>query len=363
LDRKEKKMLTRDELSHLKNTAQNMIREYEMSLDVDKKKKGAHYTQPEIAGRVVKKTLDMLFENTGKRGFDNILKTRICDPACGGGTFLIEAFDYLVGVLKGSADDRIGCVVDLPYQGLTGVIVDTESSGQKVKVRIDGYTNEYATDYQHLAEPFDPYEEWFSGWDTIGKRIGVSDRFEKIDIEIDDDLIRKLALNCLYGFDIDPHAVETTKKALGAITGLDPSEFDQNIICGDFLFDDRVIWYDAFIGNPPFIGGSKISGLLGKEYLKKLKKHFESANGRADYCAYFFRRASYLLKEDGAIGFIATNTISQGATHRAGLMQLVQEDGLIIFEAEKNWKWPGKANVTVSTVYLTDDFIEAAMRR
>jgi hypothetical protein len=345
-----------------KENAYSIIKEYEMSLDAGKKKKGAHYTQPEIAGRVVKKTLDMLFENTGKRGFDNILKTRICDPACGGGIFLVEALDFLAGVLKGSADDRIGDIVEMPYEGTKGYIIDTEPTGQEVLVRVTGYTNEYVTDYPHLAEPFDPYDEWYSGFNVRGKRIGVSDKFEKIDVEIDDDLIRKVALNCLYGFDIDPHAVETTKKALGAITGLDPSEFDQNIICGDFLFDDRVTWYDAFIGNPPFIGGGKISGIFGKEYLKSLKKHFEPAKGQVDYCAYFFRRASYLLKRDGAIGFIATNTISQGATRRAGLHQLILEDGLVIYEVEENWEWPGKANVTVSTVYLTDDFVEAAMR-
>jgi hypothetical protein len=357
----EDNMLTRDELIQRKCTAQNIVKAYEMSLDDDKKKKGSHYTPPEISQRVTQKTLDMVFKNQSKRGLDNILKTRICDPACGGGVFLIEALDYLVGALRGSADDRIGHVVEMPYEGTKGHIIDTEPSGQDVLVRVTGYTDEYFEDYP--GETFEePYDEWYSGFDVRGKRIGVSDKFEKIDVEIDDDLIRKVALNCLYGFDIDPHAVETTKKALGAITGLDPSEFDQNIICGDFLFDDRVTWYDAFIGNPPFIGGGKISGIFGKEYLKSLKKHFEPAKGQVDYCAYFFRRASYLLKRDGAIGFIATNTISQGATRRAGLHQLILEDGLVIYEVEENWEWPGKANVTVSTVYLTDDFVEAAMR-
>jgi hypothetical protein len=355
-------MLTRDELRQRKCTVQNMIRAYEMSLDAGKKKKGSHYTPPKISQKVTKKTLSMLFENTGKRGFDNILKTRICDPACGGGIFLVEALDYLVGVLKGSADDRIGDIVEMPYEGTKGHIIDTEPSGQEVLVRITGYTDMHMEDYPD--DTFEePYDEWYSGFNVRGKRIGISDRFEKIDIEIYDDLIRKLALNCLYGFDIDSHAVETTKKALGAITGLDPSEFDQNIICGDFLFDDRVTWYDAFIGNPPFIGGGKISGIFGKKYLKRLKHDFDPAKGQVDYCAYFFRRASYLLKRDGAIGFIATNTISQGATRRAGLHQLILEDGLVIYEVEENWKWPGKANVIVSTVYLTDDRFEVAMRK
>jgi hypothetical protein len=350
-----------------KEKAYQIIKAYEMSLDAGKKKKGAHYTQPGIAGRVVKKTLNMLFKNTGKRGFDNILKTRICDPACGGGIFLVEALDFLAGVLKGSADDRIGNIVEMPYEGTKGYIIDTEPTGQKVLVRVTGYTDTGYTDMHMEKYPGDtfegPYDEWYSGFDVRGKRIGVSDKFEKIDIEISDDMIGKIALSCLYGFDIDPCAVETTKKALGAITGLDPSEFDQNIICGDFLFDDRVTWYDAFIGNPPFIGGGKISGIFGKKYLKRLKHDFDPAKGQVDYCAYFFRRASYLLKDDGAIGFIATNTISQGATRRAGLHQLILEDGLVIYEVEENWEWPGKANVTVSTVYLTDDFIEAAMRR
>ena len=47
--------------------------------------------------------------------------------------------------------------------------------------------------------------------------------------------------------------------------------------------------FDAILGNPPYMGGKKISGALGPRYRAHLIKHI--ANGRdgsADLVAYFF---------------------------------------------------------------------------
>ena len=47
--------------------------------------------------------------------------------------------------------------------------------------------------------------------------------------------------------------------------------------------------------------------------------------GNADLCAYFFLRASQLLRDGGQFGFLATNTIAQGDTREVGLDQLTGE--------------------------------------
>lgn len=322
-----------------------IIYEYEAGLSTNEKKKGSHYTPPKIAKNIVKKSLDQLFDisNVGKYGYKGTLDSRICDPACGGGIFLIEAIIYLVGRMAGNFDTRIGKRVETPWG--YGHIVDTSPTGIDVCV--------------HLTEPLDAedyFEEedmWMEGWDAKFIRKPFSETCDRVIGIVDKETTQKIALSCIYGFDIDPGAVETTKRAIGELVGLPSSAFDDNIILGDFLFEERVTHYDAFIGNPPFLGGGKISGIFGDEYLKELKRVFDPAKGPVDYCAYFFRRASYLLKDDGVIGLIATNTISQGATRRCGLQQLVIEDGMVIFDVEKNWVWPGSANVTVSTLYLT----------
>lgn len=108
----------------------------------------------------------------------------------------------------------------------------------------------------------------------------------------------------------------------------------------------------AFVGNPPFMGGGRISSTFGTEYLQWLQALHERTAGRADLSAHFFRRAHALLGENGgAIGFIATNTIAQGDTRQSGLQYLVDQ-GMTIYNAWSALPWPGNANVTIAIVHL-----------
>ena len=108
---------------------------------------------------------------------------------------------------------------------------------------------------------------------------------------------------------------------------------------------------DAFVGNPPFMGGAQVSGGLGDEYRDWLKTSFAESHGNADLAAYFFRRAVDLLGDHGTVGFIATNTIAQGDTRTTGLAYLIRS-GELIYDARQGVVWPGTANVVVSTVHL-----------
>ena len=108
--------------------------------------------------------------------------------------------------------------------------------------------------------------------------------------------------------------------------------------------------FSAFIGNPPFIGGKKISTTLGANYQAAIKKINEYSKGAADLCAYFFRRASTLLSENGTFGLIATDTISQGDTREVGLDALINVGE--IYRAIPTQPWPGTANVHVSVVWF-----------
>lgn len=116
---------------------------------------------------------------------------------------------------------------------------------------------------------------------------------------------------------------------------------------------DRLI--DAFIGNPPFLGGTKISGAFGRSYLDWLLTIHDGSHGNADLSAHFLRRAASLLGSQGTLSFIATNTISQGDTRQTGLKRLV-DDGLEIVAADRSIPWPGDASVSVSTVTLIKGF-------
>lgn len=102
--------------------------------------------------------------------------------------------------------------------------------------------------------------------------------------------------------------------------------------------------FDAVIGNPPFLGGKKISGVMGDN----VKNWFtmQLADGRrgiADLVAYFFLRSQALLKKDlGQLGLIATNTVAQADTQEVGLASMVRK-GLTIRRAIQSARWPSKS--------------------
>ncbi|MBR0804124.1 hypothetical protein JQ636_11290 [Bradyrhizobium japonicum] len=109
--------------------------------------------------------------------------------------------------------------------------------------------------------------------------------------------------------------------------------------------------FDAFMGNPPFMGGLKISGALGDVYRRWLDTQNRHGGGRADLCAYFLLRGSKLKKRAGTLGMIATNTIAEGETRDTGLVHLVKS-GERIYQAWRSLPWPGRANLSVSILYL-----------
>jgi len=109
--------------------------------------------------------------------------------------------------------------------------------------------------------------------------------------------------------------------------------------------------FDVILGNPPFLGGLRISGAYGEKYRHWLEVAYAPYGGTADLCAVFFRRAFLLIRPGGRLGLIATNTIAQGDTRESGLKVLAEQGGQIVF-AKRFVKWPGQANVEVNLVAL-----------
>jgi hypothetical protein len=109
--------------------------------------------------------------------------------------------------------------------------------------------------------------------------------------------------------------------------------------------------FDAMVGNPPFLGGTRISSVLGANYAAWLHILHAGSHGNADLVAHFFRRAFSLLCIGGVFGLIATNTIGQGDTRATGLETIIGNGGAIL-EAQRRLKWPGEAAVMVSVVHV-----------
>ncbi|NJC00213.1 hypothetical protein GGR63_000100 [Xanthomonas sp. 3272] len=110
--------------------------------------------------------------------------------------------------------------------------------------------------------------------------------------------------------------------------------------------------FDGIVGNPPFLGGQRITGVAGTAFRDWLVAHIaEGRRGSADLVAYFFLRAWSLLREGGGFGLLAVNTIAEGDTRQVGLEAMVG-GGAVIHAAYPNEPWPGKAAVVTSRVHV-----------
>jgi hypothetical protein len=110
--------------------------------------------------------------------------------------------------------------------------------------------------------------------------------------------------------------------------------------------------FDGIVGNPPFLGGQRITGILGTAYRDWLVSAIaEGRRGSADLVAYFFLRAHSLLCNGGGFGLLAVNTIAEGDTRQVGLDAMLRADA-VIHAAYPNEPWPGAAAVVTSRVHV-----------
>ncbi|MFZ5443345.1 MAG: Eco57I restriction-modification methylase domain-containing protein, partial [Myxococcota bacterium] len=109
--------------------------------------------------------------------------------------------------------------------------------------------------------------------------------------------------------------------------------------------------FDAIVGNPPFLGGRRISTVMGAAYNAFLARIHPPASGNTDLVAHFFRRAFGLLRDDGNFGLLATKTIAEGDTRQGGL-EWMTNNGATIIGAYPNEPWPGKAAVVTSCIHV-----------
>jgi len=225
---------------------------------------------------------------------------RILDIACGSGSFLIVAYQYLL-------DWHLAWyVANNPQKYATG----------KNPALYQGNSGDWKL--------------------TLGER-------------------KRILLDNIYGVDIDPQAVEVTKLSLllkvlegeneQTVSGMQKlvhtrvlPDLDRNIKCGNSLigpdfyagqqlgfFNDEerlhinvFDWksefpnimksggFDAVIGNPPYIFGRETFSDLWKKYITS---HYASYQGKYDLYIYFIEKGISIIKDKGHFAFIIPNTL------------------------------------------------------
>lgn len=284
--------------------------------DAERHKRGAHYTAHDDIMRVVGPTIvepwrarirgaQTLTELLEVRG--ELLKFRVLDPACGSGNFLYVSFRELYKL-----DTELLARIHREFPSTQGQGKAKLTWGVGVQT-----SNFFGIDINSFAV------ELAKVTLNIAKKIAFDERRERAA-----DLAKQLEL------DVDP--------------SLPLDNLDKNIVCADALFTE---WpeVDAIVGNPPFLGGTKIRAELGADYLQSLLERFPDIAGRTDFCAYWFRRAHERLAEGARAGLVGTSGIRVGKAREASLDYVVANGGTIT-NAVSSRLWPGEAALNVSMV-------------
>jgi adenine-specific DNA-methyltransferase len=261
---------------------------------------GVYYTPPYIVKYIVAQTIGKKLE--GKTP-DDVSRMRFVDPACGSGSFLVGAYQYIL---------------------------------------------DWHLDYYYMKEHRADAEKKGIIYQDAGTHV------YKLSIEEK----KRILLNNIYGVDIDTQAVEVTKlslflkllenegKALSAtgqsslfrtsdLGGKILPSMNKNIKCGNSLIgtdyyedkdmtlfgieDQRKVnafdWdeqfpdvfrnggFDCVIGNPPYL---RVQGLREnyEEEAKFYEKMYKSATERFDFYVLFMERGFSLLNKTGIQSFI-----------------------------------------------------------
>ncbi|WP_254954982.1 MULTISPECIES: DNA methyltransferase [unclassified Cyanobium] len=163
-----------------------------------------------------------------------------------------------------------------------------------------------------------------------------------------------------FGMDTSPFAVELARvtlmiarKVANDRLGLTERDLpldnlDANIRVADALFTP---WpeADAYVGNPPFLGGKRMRAELGDNYTERVYGRFPDESNFADFCTHWFRIAHDNLGPDGRAGLVGSNTIRRGYSRRASLEYICKHGGFIS-NAVSTQPWSGEAKVHVSIV-------------
>jgi len=111
--------------------------------------------------------------------------------------------------------------------------------------------------------------------------------------------------------------------------------------------------FDCILGNPPYLGGKKISGAYGSNFLEVIHYEFPGVGGQSDLVTYFIRRIYQILTNSGFFSLITTNTVSEGDTREGALHYILTNYNSKLIHAIKSIKWPGIAKLFVSLLAIS----------
>ncbi|HPB76444.1 MAG TPA: hypothetical protein PLY96_14515, partial [Chromatiaceae bacterium] len=120
---------------------------------------------------------------------------------------------------------------------------------------------------------------------------------------------------------------------------------------------------DVIVGNPPFLGVSKLLSVLGQEYMDRLRGLYQGrVPGGADLVTYWFEKARALIETSRIqrAGLVATNSIRGGANRKV-LERIVESGTIYAAWSDEPWINEGAA-VRVSLIAFAPQDHERGIR-
>lgn len=172
---------------------------------------------------------------------------------------------------------------------------------------------------------------------------------------------------CVFGIELNPYAAELARVSvwIGEIQWMRRNGFEaaRNPILrplSNIENRDAVLapagtpadWPDAdvVVGNPPFLGTSRMIGELGEDYTSRLRSAWSAVPGGADLVCFWFAKAWDMIQAGrlSRAGLVSTNSIRGGA-NREVLKPIVTHGRIFEAWADEPWTVEGAA-VRVSLV-------------
>ena len=186
---------------------------------------------------------------------DNILqKTKIIDPSCGSGAFLIAAYNYLLRQYER---------VNLALASFNETPLNRTEINQIILKK-----NLYGVDLSPESVEITKLSLWLQTAEMGKQLTDLENNIKAGNSIIDDAQVHSLAFNWQAAF---------------------PEVFSQG-------------GFDVVIGNPPYVRQELLS-----PYKSYLQANYDSYDGVADLYTYFYEKGLKILKSDGILSYIVTN--------------------------------------------------------
>lgn len=249
---------------------------------------GIYYTPTHIVHYIVDQTLSPILKG---KNFEALKKLRLCDTACGSGSFLIAAFDALIQAAAFWFNENpqkakdAGCI---PVDG--GWRLSLTQKRELLVSCIFGVDLDHqAIEVAQLSLSLKLLEDETAGSAFFGQQ------------EIEQALLPSLGYNIIWGnalIDIDFYDGEMFPEG--------DLRLKPTALARSFAQVFKQGGFDAIVGNPPYLFITEVS----KEEKEYFAKRYETLEYRFDIYGLFMERAlKELLISGGRLGYIIPHTL------------------------------------------------------